>query len=841
MKRALMAVAAAMLAAAAGAQDRVAVMLRTNDWALVGHGTNLTAATIGAASAAQGAKADGALASTNAVGRVEWTGSSLDITTFGPGTGASGDLQWIPQGGLYEYDVSNYEWRKMAREGVSLWPWTSITNAPTIPSVGSLSPREGWRVWTDNTNVFAVHGNGSGAITNASFSWIMNHISSNNTGWASVVNLGEMAQPNTPAAFVIDAPISLNAGITIRGQGNYGTEIRAANGYAGQMFLCGDRSTVGGIIGFDRIRFQNRGAPTTNAVLDFTKCAEAKVYDCEFTSWRGPAIVINSSTNGSQWNTIHRSWFVGLSNSLPMIDIIATNAATSVLDTKIADCLFWVESNAAVRVRGAPQSVSVNDGQFYCWNAVCTGLVFNGGNGITVHGNTFNNWPAAAIPIAFTADTSNDFRAVVSGNAFATNCFSTSSVSVSAQSHGIMAAGNRGATIGLQGANVGGMGEFGTAAASNATAFLGVVGGTASGAIYSAASSALTGPAADELPTAGWVRTLLSSGKVIYNTTNALTVGWDSVAVAYTSAAPASTAYRVHTIASNNQYVGSAVYTTAVSSVRGPVIVSAYLARSGGTGGPTLTIEPEIYFVTNLADTATIRGDFSAAPQAIGTTTQLYQWVISFPDQEFTQPLYLVRRFKVASVTGASLPSLVVAVGGQYPSSLQYQSPSESSVAYATTAGTATNAVAAFVGAVNSTTTTLTSNGVLYAYGAPSVGTNRTIAGIWLQLATTTNTAALGGFTDVTNFTLEVYGSYSVGGVLSGSTVSLPVPLGGAWMAQGTFPGYWLYTVEIPTNVAITSAVNDGRMPTYPRFGLRYRGAVSSTSVCFVVSSKWLP
>lgn len=416
--------------------------------------------------------------------RLFWYGEgTLDIrkTTITTGAGAlvltsvtEQDPIWAAQSnrvqGLEAHlGARSNDWNSVT--GKTTYADVAASNAVAIGSANLSSERNGWRVWSDGTNNFAVHGSGSGAITNASFAWLMAHVLTN-SGSGAVINFGnEHNEGGGAGALLVDGPIGIGKGITFRGQGNYGTLVRPATGYAGPMWICGTNDVgVGGIIAFDRIRFEDVEHINTNAVIDYSRCAESKVYDCEFTGNVGPAIRMDvSRTAGySHWNSISRVWFVGLNNVAPMIDLVATNG-NAIHDMMISDCHFWTTTNTMISAQGLVSALQVHGSRFKYFGpaaGTATGVLVRGGNGVVVNDNAFYGWTINTTPISFVAATSNDFRATIIGNSFATNCATTNAISIGANAHGVMVVGNSVAPV-IYSTNVGGFNGLGTAAGAS--------------------------------------------------------------------------------------------------------------------------------------------------------------------------------------------------------------------------------------------------------------------------------------------------------------------------------------------------------------------------------------
>lgn len=181
------------------------------------------------------------------------------------------------------------------------------------------------------------------------------------------------------------------------------------------------------------------------------------------------------------------------------------------------------------------------------------------------------------------------------------------------------------------------------------------------------ASPTTNGPSAAEFATAGWVRGLFSNGVIDYTTTNidntATNPGTAGQPVYTFSTTIPPSDVRVYTAPNAGDYLGSVITTNRFTFIQGPIDVSAYLAGQGGLGAPSISIHPELYYTY---DKSNLLGDWVAANQLITIgTTNLYQWVISFPNITATNAdgFYLERRFKVGAAAGATHPNLRVLIG----------------------------------------------------------------------------------------------------------------------------------------------------------------------------------
>lgn len=195
------------------------------------------------------------------------------------------------------------------------------------------------------------------------------------------------------------------------------------------------------------------------------------------------------------------------------------------------------------------------------------------------------------------------------------------------------------------------------------------------GPILSTSSSASNAPAQNELPSAAWVRNLLSgSGVIYYSTTNieSNATNTDAATFVYkfSTAIPAQDS-RAYVNPTNNQYVGSVITTNTFQSVQGPVTVNMYMQKN--SGGSTISVKSELYYTY---DRTNFFGDYESQPQSVTTGSNLYSYVISIPPITSTNTagFYIERRLKVVSVSGS--PNLTNWMGSNTPSSISFSGPS---------------------------------------------------------------------------------------------------------------------------------------------------------------------
>lgn len=189
---------------------------------------------------------------------------------------------------------------------------------------------------------------------------------------------------------------------------------------------------------------------------------------------------------------------------------------------------------------------------------------------------------------------------------------------------------------------------------------------------YSSASSASNSPASNEFPTAGWVRNLFNVGANYYVSqtvdTGTNTDQPNQLLYQFQSTIPLSS-FRGYTngangnFLTNNGYIGSVVTTNTFSQLSGQIEIATYLGFVGGNSSPTLTLHAEVYY---SYDKTNWYGDFTSGNQSIVSgTTNLYQWIVTFPKYTATNAagFYVQRRLRVGTVTGGASPALVVLIG----------------------------------------------------------------------------------------------------------------------------------------------------------------------------------
>lgn len=186
-------------------------------------------------------------------------------------------------------------------------------------------------------------------------------------------------------------------------------------------------------------------------------------------------------------------------------------------------------------------------------------------------------------------------------------------------------------------------------------------------------SSTSNAPSATEFATAGWIRGLFNSGFIEYATSNIDNTATNPATlnqVVYQFWNGVIPQPSVRTWASgfitNNGYIGAVITTNTFTSLSGPISVNAYLGATtaGSLNNYFLTIHPELYY---SYDKTNWYGDYVANSQAItGNATNLYSWVISFPEIISTNAtgFYIQRRLKIDTAsTAGNVPTVYFMVG----------------------------------------------------------------------------------------------------------------------------------------------------------------------------------
>lgn len=208
--------------------------------------------------------------------------------------------------------------------------------------------------------------------------------------------------------------------------------------------------------------------------------------------------------------------------------------------------------------------------------------------------------------------------------------------------------------------------EAGTVTVSNDIT---VNGGASFGAaVTSSANSASNGPAANEFPNASWVRGLFNNGQLLYagpgQRTDATNVSSGQIMYLFTNNIPPTSSRKYATVNAGD-YIGSVMTSNSLTFLQGPIYVHAYLQSSNGNGGQSVSVHPEIYY---SYDRTNWQGDFSANDQVLAQSTNLYEWVVSFPAVTSTNAtgFWVERRFKVGAASGATHPDVYFHLGTNY-------------------------------------------------------------------------------------------------------------------------------------------------------------------------------
>jgi hypothetical protein len=193
---------------------------------------------------------------------------------------------------------------------------------------------------------------------------------------------------------------------------------------------------------------------------------------------------------------------------------------------------------------------------------------------------------------------------------------------------------------------------------------------TATGSILTTRDFDTTAPASDEVPSAGWVRSLAMQGQEWF-LTDTLTNGYGEKTTNFVAmAADSPTDIITNSIATvtSDTYLLGGVSTNTYGSLSSPVTVEIYANRVGGNTSSILPIKPEIYYVYD-GETNQL-GDWDTAVQTITATTPTkYTFTVAFVEPTLTGAVHLVAYLKSGTVSGTAA-GLNLYGGGIYPSHL---------------------------------------------------------------------------------------------------------------------------------------------------------------------------
>jgi len=200
---------------------------------------------------------------------------------------------------------------------------------------------------------------------------------------------------------------------------------------------------------------------------------------------------------------------------------------------------------------------------------------------------------------------------------------------------------------------------------------LAYAGGTMTGAVLTTRDMLTTGPSADELVNAEWVRSLTVQGAQWYFTSTVTNGYGEKTAnfVALSTDPPAS--LFTNSIASpvtSDTYLAGGVATQLLGSLRSPVTFEIYMNRVGGNVTTVIPVHTEVYYV--YSGTTNHLGDWEVAPQTITATTPTkYTFTVPFAEPTITNGVYLVAYLKSGTVSGTAA-GLNIYGGGVYASHL---------------------------------------------------------------------------------------------------------------------------------------------------------------------------
>jgi len=339
------------------------------------------------------------------------------------------------------------------------------TGSPhTAAGVGAVATDEvahrSYQVWLGADGLYyGASSDRAGTTSSASFAAVMNWAATNILN-AGVIEIGTRRNSaSTPVTYYIDAPIYIDKGVTVRGLGNYGTTIGIESGYTGEMFVVGENADVGGIVSFERIRFEG-DATNANPCIDFQRCAETKLRDNEWTGFIGPSVKLDATQRRMHWNEIINCWFVGNRNTSPQITVTAASTP-KFQNLLISGCHFgfFDSSIEALNVSGNVYGVQVVGCRIWR-DPSKTGdkfAVFQSGTGHIVTGNSFGWFGGTRNPISFAPSGAHDFKSAVFGNVFHDSDTNANLITVAADASGVSIWGNSygGGSATVSGANAG--------------------------------------------------------------------------------------------------------------------------------------------------------------------------------------------------------------------------------------------------------------------------------------------------------------------------------------------------------------------------------------------------
>jgi hypothetical protein len=281
----------------------------------------------------------------------------------------------------------------------------------------------------------------------------------------------------------------------------------------------------------------------------------------------------------------------------------------------------------------------------------------------------------------------------------------------------------------------------------------GVEDGATVTSLYTSTSS---GYADTQIPNAGWVRSLLSSGRSIFFTTNLYPAKWVPTNTTGIGSyeTPAVESWMTFAVTGAGQYVATMVDTNPIAAgipIVGPATVHIGIYTASGANR-AFSGKPELYYsYSPSSDTALTLGDFSAAPQSapVGVSNSL-AFALSWPTVVPTSTYYRVFRFR-CTAKGQNTTNIQIAAGGSYASYVQMQ---ESSAAGGGDGG-ATNIVGGSYSAETRTLTGPAETDPIWTNYLASTLTNLIDSRISTIGVSVTNLAIVGG----TNVTVQTNGT----------------------------------------------------------------------------------
>ena len=180
--------------------------------------------------------------------------------------------------------------------------------------------------------------------------------------------------------------------------------------------------------------------------------------------------------------------------------------------------------------------------------------------------------------------------------------------------------------------------------------------GRFSDSIFTDRDFTATAPTEDEIPSAGWVRSLSQGGQQWFFTDTVNTSDWAKSASFVDLSTGVPVALFTNSIASpvtSDTYLAGGIATQFFGSVRSPIGFEVYMNRVGGNASTVIPVHPEVYYV--YQGTTNQLGDWEVAGQVVDATTPtLYTFTIPFNEPTITAGVQIVSYLKSGTVSGSA-------------------------------------------------------------------------------------------------------------------------------------------------------------------------------------------